>query len=54
MNNNVNVLLLPTATDGRVVRASTLGAADLGLIWSRIKPMTLKWIFTASLFDTQH
>ena len=36
---------------GRVVRAFALGALDLGLILSRVKPMTLKLVFTASLRD---
>ena len=40
--------------DGRVVRASPSEAVDLGLIPSRVKPMTLKLVFTASLLDTQH
>ena len=41
-------------SDGRVVRASASEAVDLGLIPSRVKPMTLKLVFTASLFDAQH
>ena len=39
---------------GRVVRASAPEAVDLGLIPSRVKLMTLKFVFTASLFDVQH
>ena len=39
---------------GRVVRASAAGAVDWGLIPGRIKPMTLKLVFTASLLDAQH
>ena len=39
---------------GGVIRASTSGAADVGLIPSLVKPMTLKLAFTASLFDAQH
>ena len=35
-------------------RASTSGAVDLGLIPSRVKPMTVKLVFTASLLDAQH
>ena len=35
-------------------RASASRAADLGLIPSRVKPMTLKLVFTASLLDAQH
>ena len=42
------------SSDGRVVRASASGAVDLGLIPSRVKPMTLKLVFTASLLDAQH
>ena len=34
--------------------ASVSGAVDSGLIPSRVKPMTLKLIFTASLLDAQH
>ena len=40
--------------DIRVVRASASGAVDSGLISSRVKPMTLKLVFTASLLDVQH
>ena len=39
------------SSDGQVVRASASGAVDSGLIPSRIKPMTLKLVFTASLLD---
>ena len=42
------------SSDGRVVRASASGAVDLGLIPSRIKPMTLKLVFTAFLLGAQH
>ena len=44
------------SSDGRVVRASASGAVDLGLIPSRVKPTTLKLVFTAtaSLLDAQH
>ena len=31
-----------------------LRAVDSGLISSRVKPMTLKLVFTASLLDAQH
>ena len=41
-------------SDDRVVRASSSKAVDLGLIPSRVKPMTLKLVFTASLLDAQH
>ena len=37
--------------DDRVIRASAFGAVDSGLIPSRVKPMTIKLVFTASLFD---
>ena len=40
--------------DGQVVRASASGAVDLSLIPIRVKPMTLKLVFTASLLDAQH
>ena len=46
--------LFDNSSDGRVVRASALRAVDLGLILSRVKPMTLKLVFTASLLDAQH
>ena len=39
------------SSDGRVVRASASAVADSGLIPSRVKPMTLKLVFTASLLD---
>ena len=42
------------SSDGRVVRASASLAIDSGLIPSRVKPMTLKLVFTASLLDAQH
>ena len=35
-------------------RASVSLAVDLGLIPSRVKSMTLKLVFTASLLDVQH
>ena len=35
-------------------RASAYGAVDLGLIPNRVKPMTLKLLYTASLLDAQH
>ena len=37
-----------------MVRASARGAVDSGLIISRVKPMSLKLVFTASLLDAQH
>ena len=37
-----------------MVRASASGAVDLGLIPSRVKLMTLKLVFKASLLDAQH
>ena len=42
------------SSDGRVVRAYVSGAVDSVLIPSRVKPMTLKLVFTASLLDVQH
>ena len=36
------------------VRASASGGVDLGLTPSRVKPVTLKFVFTASLLDAQH
>ena len=42
------------SSDGRVVRASSFGdVVDLGLIPSRVKPITLKLVFTVSLLDAQ-
>ena len=35
-------------------RASANGAVDSGVIPSRVKPMTLKLLFAASLLDVQH
>ena len=37
-----------------MVRASASVAVDLDLILSRVKPMTLKLVFTVSLLDAQH
>ena len=42
------------SSDGRVVRASASEAVDLGLIQSRVKPMTSKLVLTAFLLDAQH
>ena len=39
------------SSDGRVVRAPACGGVDSGLIPSRVKPMALKFAFTASLLD---
>ena len=36
------------SSDDRVIRASASGAIDSGLILSRVKPLTLKLVFTAS------
>ena len=41
------------SSDRRVVRASASGAVGSGLIPIRVKPMTLKLVFTASLLDVQ-
>ena len=37
-----------------MVRASASGGIDLGLISSRVEPMTVKLVFTAFLLDPQH
>ena len=42
------------SSDGQVVRAFASRTADLGLIPSRVKPITLKLVFTAFLLDAQH
>ena len=41
------------SSEGRVARASASGAVDSGLIPSRVKPMTLNLVVTASLLDAQ-
>ena len=41
-------------SDGRMIRASATGPVDSGFIPSRVKPMNLKWIFTASLLGAQN
>ena len=47
-------LSILNSSDGRVVRASSSGAVDSGLIPSRVKPMNLRLLFIASLLDVQH
>ena len=47
-------LMTSNRSDDRVVKASTSGAVYLGLIPNRVKLMTLKLVFTASLMDVQH
>ena len=42
------------SSDVRVIAVSASGAVDSGLIPSRVKPMTLKLVFTSSLLDAQH
>ena len=42
------------SSDGRVMRASASGAADSGLIPTRVKAMTSKLVFTDLLLDAQH
>ena len=42
------------SSDGRVERVSASVAVDLGLISSRVTPMTLKLVFKTSLLDVQH
>ena len=37
-----------------MIRAFAFRVVDSGLIPSRIKPMTLKLVFTASLVDAEH
>ena len=39
--------------DGAVDRASASGTVVSGLVPSRVKPMTLKLVFTVSLLDAQ-
>ena len=49
-----SLCLMPRKIDGLVVRAFASGAVDWSLIPSRVKPVTLKLVFTASLLDAQH
>ena len=53
-NQNKSRISVTDSSDGRVVRASALGAVDLGFIPSQVKPVTLKLVFIASLLDAQH
>ena len=47
--------IMTAALDGRVVRASASRAVHSGFIPSRVRPITLKLIFTAAfLLDAQH
>ena len=50
----ISIIKQDKSSDGRVVRASASEAVDLGLIPSRVKPITLKLLFAASLRDAQH
>ena len=47
--NNTNIIIVKSSSDGRVVKESASAAVDLGLIPSRVKPMTLTLVFIASL-----
>ena len=51
---HVDLMLGFYSSDGRAIRASALdsGAVNLGLIPSRVRPMTSKLVFTASLLNT--
>ena len=40
--------------DGRGLRISAFGAVDSVLIPIQVKPMNVKWLFTASLLDAQN
>ena len=42
------------SSDGRVVRTYTFGAVDSGLTPIRVKPTTLKLVFTTFPLDAQH
>ena len=46
-------LLRLTAQMAEWYRASVSGAVDSGMIPNRVKPMTLKLVFTASQLDAQ-
>ena len=43
-----------TVQMAELYRVSVSGAVDLGSIPIRVKPITLKLVFTASLLDAQH
>ena len=46
---------LSNSSDGEVVRTFASGAVNImGLIPNRVKPMTVKLVFTAFLLDVQH
>ena len=49
----IDLIMKINSSDGGVVRTSASGAVDSGLLPSRVKPMTLKLVFTASLLDVQ-
>ena len=55
---SLNMILLQQAyihsSDGRVVKASAPEAVNSDSIPSRVKPMTLKLVFTVFLRDVQH
>ena len=50
----ISIIKQDDSSDGRVVRAFASGAVDLSLIPSRVKPITLILVFSASLLDAQH
>ena len=56
MSNKTTRAITPSLTDQMAewYRASASGSVDLDLIPSRVKPMTLKLVFTSSLLDVQH
>ena len=49
----LNITSKSNSSYDRVVRASFSETEDSGVIPSRVKPITLKLVFTASLFDAQ-
>ena len=48
------VIFKTASSVGKVVKAFAFGAVDSSLITSRIKPITLKLAFAASLLDARH
>ena len=46
--------MISSRSDGRVRRAITSEALNLGIIPSPVKPNTQKLVSTASVFDAQH
>ena len=50
---NDRLVLQFNSSDGQVVRAFANETVDSGLIMSLVRPITLRLVFTAPLFDAQ-